>query len=126
MVKTHTSPTPHDQSDPCRRDGRGEATESAPGERIAIVGMACRFPGGANGPEAFWRLLSGGGDAVGDAPKERSGAEASLEAEHRDSHGAGVPQGAFLGGIDQFEPGFFALSPREPSRWTLSSDCCWR
>jgi acyl transferase domain-containing protein len=113
MVNTHTSPIPHDQSDPCRRDGRGEAAEPAPGERIAIVGMACRFPGGANGPEAFWRLLSGGDDAVGEAPKERSGVEASLDAERRDLQGPGVAQGAFLGGIDQFEPEFFALSPRE-------------
>ena len=45
-------------------------------EPIAIVGMACRFPGGAITPEAFWELLRGGVDAITDVPADRWNAEA--------------------------------------------------
>ena len=44
---------------------------SAMDEPIAIIGMDCRFPGGADGPDAFWRLLRDGVDAVGEVPPDR-------------------------------------------------------
>src|SRR4051812_15692154 len=40
-------------------------------EPVAIVGIGCRFPGGANGPEAFWRLLRDGVDAISEIPESR-------------------------------------------------------
>ena len=40
-------------------------------EPIAIIGMSCRFPGGANSPEAFWELLQRGGDAISEVPASR-------------------------------------------------------
>ena len=48
-----------------------DAIERARREPIAIVGMSCRFPGGANSPEAFWQLLRAGQDAVKEVPAER-------------------------------------------------------
>ena len=39
-------------------------------EPIAVVGMACRFPGGTN-PDEFWDFLARGGDAVREIPAER-------------------------------------------------------
>ena len=48
-----------------------DALEQARTEPIAVVGMGCRFPGGADDPDAFWRLLSDGVDAVSDVPAER-------------------------------------------------------
>ncbi|MFD0412571.1 type I polyketide synthase [Streptomyces sp. NPDC127108] len=75
------------------------------GEPIAVVGMSCRFPG-AHDPEAYWRLLVTGQDAVTDTPAER--AELGLGIEH-----GPAGKGAFLDGIDRFDPGFFNIPPRE-------------
>ncbi|MFJ9155125.1 type I polyketide synthase, partial [Streptomyces sp. NPDC102270] len=73
-----------------------------PSDAIAVVGLACRFPG-AEDPEAFWRLLSAGDSAVGPAPASRPGPRAGA---------AGRPAG-FLDRVDTFEPEFFGISPRE-------------
>src|SRR3972149_3998134 len=51
-----------------------DAVERARPEPIAIIGMGCRFPGGADNPELFWKLLAEGGDAITPAPAERWGA----------------------------------------------------
>ena len=51
------------------------AVERAKTEPIAIIGMGCRFPGGADNPEKFWTLLREGGDGITPAPAERWGAE---------------------------------------------------
>ena len=48
-----------------------DAVERAKTEPIAIVGMGCRFPGGADSPESFWRLLHDGVDAVREVPGDR-------------------------------------------------------
>ena len=50
---------------------RLENLERSLSEPIAIVGMACRFPGGATSPAEFWRLLSGSVDAIGEVPADR-------------------------------------------------------
>ena len=74
-------------------------------EPIAIVGIGCRFPG-ADGPEAFWRLLRDGSDGVGPIPGSRWDAEAlkDLNIPHR---------GGFLQDVAEFDADFFGISPRE-------------
>lgn len=87
-----------------------DAVERAKTEPIAIIGMSCRFPGGANSPEAYWQLLAEGRDAISEVPLERW--DVSAYAKPGDDH---PPHwfGGFLKGVDQFDPEFFGISPRE-------------
>src|SRR4051812_42790948 len=92
---------------------RLKAMEDARSEPIAIIGIGCRFPGGADSPEAYWRLLIEGRDAVGEVPRDRWDIDA-YSAPAPDAPGKMYPRhGAFLQGIDQFDAGFFGVSPKE-------------
>lgn len=83
---------------------------------IAIVGIGCRFPGGARDPESFWNLLKEGVDAVGEIPSGRVGLAPYY------APGPGRPgkmmsrHGGFLDDIDRFDANFFGISPREAER----------
>ncbi|HLJ19181.1 MAG TPA: beta-ketoacyl synthase N-terminal-like domain-containing protein, partial [Stellaceae bacterium] len=86
-----------------------EHGKSAP---IAVIGMACRFPG-ADGPAAFWDLLSRGGDAITEIPRERWDVDAYFDP-NPDAPGKMYTRwGGFLTDIDQFSPAFFGIAPRE-------------
>ncbi len=88
-----------------------DAAERAKTEPIAIIGMGCRFPGGADTPEQFWKLLRDGGDGITPAPAERWGA---AELARLQAAGLGnICWGGFLSQVDQFDPTFFGLSGRE-------------
>nr|ALD82522.1 polyketide synthase [Nannocystis sp. MB1016] len=99
-----------------------EATEpaaqvGAAGEvPIAIVGMGCRLPGGVDDPEAFWRLLAEGRDAIAEVPRERWDAAALYDPDPSAVGKSTCRSGGFLRDIDRFEPGFFGISPREAAR----------
>ncbi|MFI6093843.1 type I polyketide synthase [Streptomyces sp. NPDC051218] len=87
---------------------------AASDEPLAIVGMACRFPGGAGSPEEFWELLSSGGDAVGGFPTDRGWDLDGVYDPDRESEGTSyVAQGAFLRDAAEFDADFFGISPRE-------------
>jgi myxalamid-type polyketide synthase MxaC len=86
-----------------------EQTRSEP---IAIVGMACRFPGGCATPEAFWQLLERGEDAVTRLPEDRWSRDLFGDV-HAELKRRGINWGAFLKQVDQFDAPFFGISPRE-------------
>jgi 3-oxoacyl-(acyl-carrier-protein) synthase len=81
-------------------------------EAIAIVGMACRFPGAAS-PEAYWALLRDGIEAVREPPRGRSELEPPPWLVDQ---APTCRRGGFLDELDAFEPGFFRISPREAAR----------
>ncbi|WP_146060547.1 type I polyketide synthase, partial [Amycolatopsis sp. CA-128772] len=71
-------------------------------EPIAIVAMACRFPGGVGSPEDLWELVAGGADALSAPPADRGWPD----------HAA-IRPGGFLAGAADFDAGLFGISPRE-------------
>ncbi|WP_431781877.1 SDR family NAD(P)-dependent oxidoreductase [Streptomyces chumphonensis] len=88
--------------------------EEADREPIALVGMACRLPGGVTTPEELWQLVLRGGDAIGPPPAERGWPEADLHDPSRQRRGTSyVWQGGFLDRAADFDPAFFDISPRE-------------
>jgi len=85
-------------------------------EHIAIVGFACRFPGGADRPEAFWKLLANGVDAVGPVPEDRWHIGSLYHPDYQAPGRIHQRQGGFIDRIDEFDASFFGLSPREARR----------
>ncbi len=81
-------------------------------EPIAIVGMACRLPGAPTVSE-YWDLLARGGDAVTEVPRERWNPDTFYDADPSASGKMMTRQGAFIRGVDQFDPQFFGIAPRE-------------
>ncbi|HEV3290541.1 MAG TPA: type I polyketide synthase, partial [Streptosporangiaceae bacterium] len=75
------------------------------GEPVAIVGMGCRFPGGVEGPEDLWQLVTSGSDAMGPFPEDRG-----WDTGEGDTY---ARVGGFVAGAAGFDPGFFGISPRE-------------
>ncbi|XXX73808.1 type I polyketide synthase [Sorangium sp. So ce134] len=90
-----------------------DAEARARTEPIAIIGMACRFPGAAT-PEALWELLQARRDAVTEVPASR------WPLDPPDAEGAAEQRaarwGAFLEGVDLFDARFFGITPREAKR----------
>ncbi|MFF2196561.1 type I polyketide synthase, partial [Streptomyces sp. NPDC058157] len=81
-------------------------------EPVAIVGMACRFPGGVTGPEDLWRLLESGRDGLSEFPDDR-GWEVLEELYDVDGSASYTRRGGFLDGVGEFDADFFGISPRE-------------
>src|SRR5712671_5235348 len=84
-----------------------------PKDRIAIIGIGCRFPGGVNDPDSLWKLLVEGREAVGEVPPDRWNVERFYDAEPGLAGKSIARRGGFIEGIDQFDPQFFGISPRE-------------
>ncbi|MEV5831832.1 SDR family NAD(P)-dependent oxidoreductase, partial [Spirillospora sp. NPDC052242] len=88
--------------------------ESRAAEPVAIVAMSCRFPGGADTPEALWELLDNGVDAITEFPSDRGWDLEGLYDPDPDRAGTSYSRhGGFLDDVDHFDAGLFEMSPRE-------------
>jgi acyl transferase domain-containing protein len=82
-------------------------------EPIAVTGIGCRFPGGANDPDSFWRLLIEGRDAISEVPPGRWDIDAFYDPDPDAPGKMSTRWGGFLSGAEQFDAEFFGISPRE-------------
>jgi acyl transferase domain-containing protein/NADPH:quinone reductase-like Zn-dependent oxidoreductase/NAD(P)-dependent dehydrogenase (short-subunit alcohol dehydrogenase family)/SAM-dependent methyltransferase len=108
---------------------RLDAIGQAKREPLAIIGMACRFPGEANDPAAFWQLLRNGRDTVTEIPADRWDVDAYFDPDRSKPGKMYMRRGAFLQQVDQFDPQFFGISPREAVKMDpqqrLLLEVCW-
>src|ERR1041384_78247 len=81
---------------------------------IAIIGMACRLPGGANSPEQLWEMLHQGRSGWGPVPRGRWNAEAFYHPDSYSKESLNFKTGYFLDGdVSAFDARFFDIPPRE-------------
>lgn len=83
-------------------------------DKIAIVGMSCRFPGGANSIDEYWDILVNGEDGISDVPENRWELEKYYDEDKNAPGKMYCKKGGFLNtNIDEFDARFFNISPKE-------------
>ncbi|MGX4733344.1 SDR family NAD(P)-dependent oxidoreductase [Kitasatospora griseola] len=92
------------------------ATAEYAAEPMAVVGIGCRFPGGANGPEDFWQLLTEGRDAVTEVPEDRWKLADYATDDPAEPGRTTSRWGGFLDDVHGFDAQFFGISSAEAAR----------
>src|ERR1043165_5556833 len=90
-----------------------EELERAKTEPLAIVGVGCRFPGQASGPDRYWQMLHDGVHAVVPIPRDRLDLDAYYDPNLDAAGKIYVREAALVEDIDRFDAQFFGISPRE-------------
>jgi acyl transferase domain-containing protein/protein-L-isoaspartate O-methyltransferase len=107
-----------------------ERERRARSEPIAVVGMACRFPGGSNSPDEFWQLLAEGRDAVVEVPADRWPIDELYDPDPDASGKIATRWGGYLDDVKRFDASFFSISPREARamdpQQRILLETCWR
>jgi len=112
---------PLDQLSPVKRAilelremrARLDEVEGRRREPVAVVGIGCRFPGGADDPESFWRLLESGVDAITEVPPDRWDVDAYFDPDPDAPGKMSTRYGGFLADVGGFDPDFFGIAHRE-------------
>ncbi|WP_326695902.1 SDR family NAD(P)-dependent oxidoreductase [Streptomyces sp. NBC_01754] len=106
-----------DHEDAVVASGTARTPAPADDDPVAIIGMSCRLPGFANTPDALWRIVSEGVDAIAPFPDDRGW---QLDSVYAADHTVGAEpghgrtfEGGFVDGVADFDPEFFGISPRE-------------
>ncbi|WP_417281768.1 SDR family NAD(P)-dependent oxidoreductase [Actinokineospora guangxiensis] len=88
--------------------------EQRDAEPLAIVGMACRYPGGVDSPDELWRLVSSGQDAITALPTDRGwDLERLFGGDPEQPGSVTTASGGFVDGVGDFDADFFGIGPRE-------------
>jgi acyl transferase domain-containing protein/acyl carrier protein len=90
-----------------------DALKQARSEPIAVIGIGCRYPGGVQDADGFWRLLRDRTDAIREVPPDRWDIESFYDADPDAPGKIATRYGGFLDHLDQFDPYFFGMAPRE-------------
>ena len=95
---------------------RAQSAQALRSDPIAIVGMGCRLPGGANTPEGLWRLLCDGIETAREVPSDRWKVDAWYDPDLSATAKTVTKRGSFLDHIDNFDSDYFGVTPREADR----------
>ncbi len=95
---------------------RAQAARTLRSDPIAIVGMGCRLPGGANTPDSLWRLLCDGIETGREVPSDRWKVDAWYDPDVSATAKTVTKRGSFLDHIDNFDSDYFGVTPREADR----------
>ncbi|MCB9941402.1 MAG: AMP-binding protein [Planctomycetaceae bacterium] len=95
------------------RIGTAPVSRAIVEDTIAIIGMGCRFPGGVDSPERYWRLLREGGNAITEIPATRWDVEEYYDPNPAAPGKMYTRRGGFINEVDAFDPAFFGITPRE-------------
>jgi acyl transferase domain-containing protein len=98
------------------RQARAETAPALRADPIAITGMGCRLPGGADTPDRFWQLLCAGAETAGTVPPDRWDADAWYDPDLATAGKTVTRRGSFLDRIDGFDAAYFGVPPREADR----------
>jgi acyl transferase domain-containing protein/acyl carrier protein len=112
-----------------RLQGRVDALEGANSAEIAIIGMACRFPGGVDSPASLWELLLSGRDPLVEVPASRWPVDDYYDPDPEAVGKIVVREGGFVDQVEWFDAPFFSVSPREARsldpQQRLLLECVW-
>jgi acyl transferase domain-containing protein/NADPH:quinone reductase-like Zn-dependent oxidoreductase len=111
--------------------GSGQASSDAAAspDRLVLVGIGCRFPGGADSARALWELVAAGGNAMGSFPADRGWAQDLYDPDPGAAGKTYAREGGFLHDAPEFDAGLFRISPREAlamdPQQRLMLEVCW-